>query len=104
MSEHTPGPWETFKDGDRFHVIRAGTLVYMNSSGSHCQADWIAEIDPDGTGHDAEQTAADACLIAAAPKLLAACKAMLCAVSPDEYLHATGMIDEAVQEAEGKPE
>ena len=74
MSKHTPGPWEIYPDGDRKHILRAGTLEFI--SPSYTKADWIAELDPDGTGHDEDETEANARLIAAAPALLDACQAI----------------------------
>ncbi len=67
---HTPDPWERYRDGDRIHVIRAGTLEFRNASGSHVSADWIAELDPDATGHTPGETDANSCLFEDAPKLL----------------------------------
>jgi hypothetical protein len=100
MSKHTPGPWVV----RQFPTARGGTIAH-----------WILDAIPDvdgkvvanaiavasGTNDDAE---ANAHLMAAAPDLLAACKAFLCAVSPDEFLQATEMIDEAVQKAGGRGE
>jgi len=68
MSEHTPGPWEIYSDGDRKHILRAGSLEFI--SPSYTKADWIAELDPDGTGHDEDETEANALLIAAAPNMV----------------------------------
>jgi hypothetical protein len=48
---------------------------------------------------DAERLARQAEVM---PKLLAACQAMLCAMSTDDHRKATWMIMKAVQEAEGK--
>jgi hypothetical protein len=73
MSKHTPGPWEIYPDGNRKHILRAGSMEFI--SPSYTKADWIAELDPDGTGHDEDETEANARLIAASPALLAECLA-----------------------------
>jgi hypothetical protein len=109
MSEHTPGPWTV-----RPFVHSKGRPQGFNVVSEHTQ--W-SDVKKDGTPYKraklvnipvargflwgAVSREPDACLIAAAPKLLAACKAMLCAMSTDDHRQATWMIMKAVQEAEG---
>lgn len=69
--------WELYRDGDRLHVIAAGSLKTEGlPRGVLVQADWIAELDPDVSGHGEEETWRHARLIAAAPDLLAACESV----------------------------
>ena len=67
MVGHTPGPWAVYRDGERRHIVAAGSVVDQPNS---LVADWIADIEPDATGHDEAQCEADARLIAAAPRML----------------------------------
>lgn len=79
MSEHTPGPWEVYRDyeSDRRHIIEAGSLSYPQARIT--RANWIAEIDPDATNHSNEETDANAEFIVRAcnnfDALLAECRA-----------------------------
>jgi hypothetical protein len=104
MSKHTPGPWTplgTKATGfsevvSSVATFEAGHLVCtVNRTFGRGDGTW-GRIPR-------EQVDANAYLIAAAPKLLAACKAMLCAMSTEDHRQATWMIMKAVQEAEGLP-
>lgn len=76
MSEHTPGPWEydQFENGEM--------SVFCAKLDSKYHGDWIAHLS-----HEGETDEANARLIAAAPELLAACKAAL------EDLYAIPSVD-----------
>jgi hypothetical protein len=65
MTEHTPGPWRTIeRDGyDGISVIGANS--------------YDVALVKKLVGVNADQYTANACLIAAAPELLAACKIVL---------------------------
>jgi hypothetical protein len=97
VSEHTPGPWKIqyggINDWDEGFGV-AGTLV------GHTHI--VAECWPPGTDQARrQQLLADARLIAAAPKLLAACKIAVCHMrdrDPDKPA-----VIAAIAEAEGKP-
>jgi hypothetical protein len=65
MSKHTPGPWVTKAQGDANHYFM------MQPNGR-----WLAFIQFNGELLTAEQET-NACLIAAAPELLAAAKLAL---------------------------
>ena len=99
MSEHTPGPWKSaeYFNGDCLRVIQSG-------SGAT-----IAKMSKDWPGIDIE---ANARLIAAAPKLLVALKAILDVLKPDSLGYFQGDVNlltcehmiqarEAIKEAEG---
>jgi hypothetical protein len=91
--KHTPGPWKY--DGAQ----GAGSIV----TDTQC----IAVIEDDG-GYEAplEEREANAHLLAAAPALLAACKAFMelwrdCDMRPEDECHeVAGIIREAIAEAE----
>jgi hypothetical protein len=61
MAEHSPAPWHTGTDED-------GHIVYDANAG------FVADV---GQDDDAELEAANLHLVVAAPKLLAACKALV---------------------------
>ena len=64
MAKHTPGPWQSFAD-DQGHDIIA-------EDGAH-----IARVEPVNSLNPAEEQDANGNLLAAAPDLLAALKALL---------------------------
>ena len=87
MSDHTPGPWKAIihETHDYFPSVQLGpTLPYEDGSGESVQ-EIIVNCGPtpemvaagEGSGSTTETTEANARLIAAAPDLLEACKAML---------------------------
>ena len=80
MSEHTPGPWKSaeYFNGDCLRVIQSG-------SGAT-----IAKMSKDWPGIDIE---ANARLIAAAPALLAALKAILDVLKPDSLGYLQGDVN-----------
>lgn len=55
---HTPEPWDIYRDGDRVYLVRAGSVEIR--SPSLTKADWIAEFDPDATGHHPDEDEANA--------------------------------------------
>ncbi len=66
MSEHTKGPWRVSNHDDNDDiVVRSGPKIVAN-----CESDNYYDLP-------AEKILANARLIAAAPELLAACKAMV---------------------------
>ena len=68
MSKHTPGPWETDRNN-----VHSGQIATIN----HClNNDWIEVWSPKATWANEEEMEANARLIAAAPDLLAALKAI----------------------------
>lgn len=70
MSEHTPGPWIIFGDGD------IGELEIMPAGRAGSIA-WIDFESTDETTPQSQEKLANARLIAAAPNMLAALKNML---------------------------
>lgn len=101
MSAHTPGPWTVERPMDfELSIVEAGKQTY--------EWKFIASIPlrdfdmPEMDFHRA-QAQANARLIAAAPDLLAACRALLGAVNVDtpiQQCHALAL--EAIAKAEGK--
>ena len=104
MAEHTPGPWEvnTYYSGSKLTgqwtriepgVIRESSFTRRDSYGDACF-------------HGVNISDDDANLIAAAPDLLAAAKAVLAYAAEIEHYPSTGNVyDElgaAVARAEGK--
>lgn len=84
MPKHTPGPWKAGKDVGYTHI------VYDNDD--LCVADVLTDSDEDTQ------------LIAAAPDLLAACKAALADCEEDGYENSPlGLqLKAAIASAEGK--
>lgn len=89
-AQHTPGPWKT----GEMRLTKTSAMVHTITAGNHhfCAVD----------GNEA--ATANARLIAAAPELLAACKAII-----EEYDNAIGMmaqaipsVRQAIEKAEGK--
>ena len=80
MSKHTPGPWNMTADGGGFYV-EGGDLLVASAQ----------EVDPSAS--DAEDyfpgdtTEANARLIAAAPELLEALKALTNSLDEHDLLH-----------------
>ena len=95
MSEtkHTPGPWEVVRHN---HIDGDLWLSVNQSADAHGMKQWIAEIKYLTTG-EPEQWA-NARLIAAAPRLLAACKTAL------QYADVSTavVLRQAIAKAEGK--
>ena len=88
MSEHTPGPWHI--ESEPFNVWdQHGCLV------ASCKRSW-KELDV---------AAADARLIAAAPKLLAACEAVRSAYASHQLYDKCPLplIEAAIASAKGEP-
>jgi hypothetical protein len=103
--KHTPGPWKvgvTLSDGRRIALVLKGT----DMRGKH-----NVYRDVHATRHHIEEQepVANARLIAAAPDLLAACKALKKATSPEkdsvdfcrEALRASGIARHAIAKARG---
>lgn len=106
MSKHTPGPWKVITgEGTSFP-----DTVYIQAVGKHGFRSVLAELNDDGkndkvhgSDHDRQ---ANAALIAAAPELLEACKAV---VARSEFLWGTKnppeiviKCSEAITKAEGR--
>jgi hypothetical protein len=93
---HTPGPWKFEKqdDGRSDGFIRAGEQY---SGAVHPPA--VARICKRGLGR-LDESVANARLIAAAPELLAACKAMLLDRTRDD--HTSRIAAAAIAKAEGR--
>lgn len=88
MSEHTPGPWVAF-----FVDGRASVIMPAGRPGDIC-------LFRDGAAE------ADARLIAAAPELLEACKAILNVYFPTDTCGAREhwkRVEDAIAKAEGRP-
>jgi hypothetical protein len=86
MSEHTPGPW-----------IPSASRVNANNDESIC---WIAPL----VGHDVcgDREIANARLIAAAPDLLAACRAVVERWESGDLAEATRMCAAAIAKTEAR--
>ena len=83
MSTHTPGPWTQDKEWRRSDIANRVTTITSDAT-----ADVVALIIGGGPETEAEDEA-NARLIAAAPDLLAVCKAVLaCELRHDENGHA----------------
>lgn len=93
MSRHTPGPWKSRVVNGKRCVVQSGSQCLLPGC--------VAVIDTDGDHPTAQ---ADAQLIAAAPDLLNACKAMLRAFgncgSPLQQ-NAADLAAQAIRNAEG---
>lgn len=91
---HTPGPWEYQHSINRIHIVSAGGLHTVATLEPLC---------------DINQEVANAKLIAAAPDLLAACKAMVTAWDKYEAYPVKGTADAiaqvraAIAKAEAQP-
>lgn len=103
-NQHTPGPWK--------HV---GLTMIQGAGDPHRNIPGIvANVTPAGTLHDATVCAANARLIAAAPDLLAACKAALPEIEQereqreysgnDEYIEGMRSIENLIAAAIAKAE
>lgn len=103
MSEtkHTPGPWSVAE-------TQEGTLIK-----SDVEPGYFARIQGACAGAHGKQGAANARLIAAAPELLAACKATVAAMSQPVFTNAgtiikgdvefaTRVLCAAIEKAEGR--
>jgi hypothetical protein len=75
MSPHTPGPWEVVRHEHADGELWLSVNQHADANG---MKEWIAEIKYLCT--DPERQKANARLIAAAPELLAACKALIDAI------------------------
>jgi hypothetical protein len=93
MSKHTPGPWSLHEHESLFVVGPDGNMV--------------ADTDmPADRGYRSPQCKANAKLIAAAPDLLAACKAawlLMTPKTPGQH-NAYRLLHEAIIKAEGGPQ
>jgi len=93
MSNYTPGPWEAFKDNDANCVatVSAGWTVLSTKA--------------DPNKHSCES---DARLIAAAPEMLEALRAILAASLPvDKYANGMDAVEKAISainKARGMPD
>lgn len=92
MTQHTPGPWEVIGNGWHVSIVRAD-----DNNTTICDTQ---------LQEDSYETIANANLIAAAPDLLAACKAMLGIDMPPagepghiDYTHAVHMAAAAIVKA-----
>ena len=95
MTQHTPGPWQYWP-----------SIGQVNRPGDPNQ---ICNIPPNGDKKPADENDANARLIAAAPELLEACKAILDIDNPPageeghiDYGTALGMARAAIAKATGK--
>lgn len=70
QTKHTPGPWEFFRDESK-RELYCGNIIPNNKKVPVCRI-----IDEGVAGVDKQEWEANAALIAAAPDLLKACKAM----------------------------
>lgn len=100
MSKHTPGPWTTDSDGDgkAFAIV---TSTHIEGGPD----DDVCEVYGGNTDDEATRKA-NATLIAAAPKLLAACKNATgaCECNCGEKCDGTcsrAVLENAIAEAEG---
>lgn len=89
MSKHTPGPWVVYEFVDGYDIRAPEAECYV-ATASDPEAVWGA------IGREA-----DACLIAAAPELLAACEGLL-SVLPATGHHAINMARAAIAKAKGE--
>lgn len=98
-TKHTPGPWRSHSAG---HVYRADGIA----------ATVVAKASDYNWAHHRAQCEADLRLIAAAPELMAACKAIKNCIplftsmdfyANDSLSHAVGLLDRAIAAAEGTP-
>ena len=78
MSEHTPGPWEAVEVCEGI-LFPAGVAVAVQTSAEPWKRTGrICDIVAQGDGaYSSETTTANARLIAAAPELLEACRALM---------------------------
>jgi hypothetical protein len=93
---HTPGPWGL--DDDTMEI-------FSNTTGH--STGWIAKVlgnDDNGRPLKSDEMTANACLIAAAPELLAALKAIKAVLWSDseDIRPVEKMIDAAIAKAEGR--
>lgn len=98
MSGHTPGPWEALVDDQEDCAVFTANERFVANIGG----DRIACISPKDGKHVVafDMTVADAKLIAAAPDLLAAAKAMIGPVNLVGAVDALDMLKAAVEKAE----
>lgn len=92
MKKHTPGPWDNCAIGDYADYAGNSSVIIGDDRR-------IAVVHNHGTGEDV----ANARLIAAAPEMLAACKAFIHAM--DEYGHpdkTDRLIRSAIYKVEGE--
>lgn len=88
MSAHTPGPWVFETANGRIPIVREMKLPHGEASVFKAVLRGVCVLDF-GYGHPAGMDEANAHLIAAAPDLLAACKAVLaCDTWHDHEGHA----------------
>jgi len=92
MSKHTPGPWHVDAGDYKYHIY------YSREQSDH----YFVDVD----GNDDDEAKANARLIAAAPELLAALKALLFNAQHgnglDAHYRAQGEALAAIIKAEGK--
>jgi len=94
MSAHTPGPWTARKS-------RGLNSYEINAIGAYLADVWGAD-DPVPNGVPRKAVKANAHLIAAAPDLLAAIKALLAASMYRDHPAESDMAIAAIAKAEGK--
>ena len=92
MSAHTPGPWELDEgdDGDNFTIRADGEFVTRLTKSRYTDD----RRDPEAY--------ANAALIAAAPDLLAALRAVTTAAYPDEIAEGLRLARTAIDKVEGR--
>jgi hypothetical protein len=101
-SKYTPGPWTLEKQRDDAEYTAIGEPIAIIGGEDCCEViKFIVGRCCDYGPHGDEQTTANAQLIAAAPDLLAACKAL----QAEAAARGCGLriADEAIAKAEGKP-
>jgi len=89
MSEHTPGPWEIQEQGE------ASVYVIM------ANGNWLLSFRHNGEQLDEKQKA-NIKLMAAAPELLEACKAIVNNWESGDLAHAANKCANAIAKATGE--
>jgi hypothetical protein len=94
MTKHTPGPWTIAKSGEHIEIRgNPQTTNMVNSDLARCGGpkSWL----------DESEVEANARLIAAAPDLLAACKAVIVTLKIASEVDAIPQLLAAIRKAEG---
>jgi hypothetical protein len=94
--EHTPGPWH--------YDVSENCPDVWEITADFCESP-LAEVPrwQDEHGHDNLEAEANACLIAAAPKLLAACRMIVDRWERGDLAEAARACSAAIVEAERRP-